>query len=601
MSGVALSLRRQTNELASLFERRVSSLKDRDDIISTIRSIDAAFATHSAKTFFGLGEHEAIGIDGSMDFDEVLELLLFYVCASGYACKFQVTEDRVAFSLNDAVRQQGLSMSAAVPLWEEDLPNITDEVQVAETDIDLRRLRERIPFALMTMAELYLGLDASRTKNPKLLLFDRPFSGTYPTLVRDTSLLLRRRQSALEGMSTRHGPISLADLHLVSQIGSGTSPVLPRRYNLQAAALRLLLNKGEMSNDELGRELKLTKEQTSKLVERLEKLEERFGESLVEISNGRLTPSERVNTYWGRVSEGCMRIVERTFAGSEYPLVTPEGKWLSALDLSFVNLVLMHALTREVKERGILVVGVAKDTTATEFSRAVMPIALTAQSPKAKPELSELKSDRALLTILSAVNPSKISTPWRTLAYDACFTTIFWDGEKPIPVRAARHIISREQMFIRAYFQLRSFAEDCSVRSPVFLYDRFYDQSRDGSMTKLEAWEGDRETTITPYLESADRASELDNLILYVLSISDNPEILEAYGHNQLLYLADKYVKEEVGQMKGLLRGVAELELTPLARREKVFMIARRFRDIRAASERARRRGVAQIIREEAG
>jgi hypothetical protein len=65
---------------------------------------------------------------------------------------------------------------------------------------------------------------------------------------------------------------------------------------------------------------------------------------------------------------------------------------------------------------------------------------------------------------------------------------------------------------------------------------------------------------------------------------------MEAYGHNQLLYLADKYVKEEIEQMKGLLRGVVELELTPLARREKVFTIARRFRDLRAASEKARKR-----------
>jgi hypothetical protein len=67
---------------------------------------------------------------------------------------------------------------------------------------------------------------------------------------------------------------------------------------------------------------------------------------------------------------------------------------------------------------------------------------------------------------------------------------------------------------------------------------------------------------------------------------------LEAYGHNQLLYLADKLVKGEVQLMKGLLRGVVDLELTPLARREKVFSIARRFRDLRAESESARRRAV---------
>jgi hypothetical protein len=56
--------------------------------------------------------------------------------------------------------------------------------------------------------------------------------------------------------------------------------------------------------------------------------------------------------------------------------------------------------------------------------------------------------------------------------------------------------------------------------------------------------------------------------------------------------LADKLVKGEVQLMKGLLRGVVDLELTPLARKEKVFSIARRFRDLRAESESARRQAV---------
>lgn len=90
-------------------------------------------------------------------------------------------------------------------------------------------------------------------------------------------------------------------------------------------------------------------------------------------------------------------------------------------------------------------------------------------------------------------------------------------------------------------------------------------------------------------MEDVERRSQVDDLVLLILSACDNPEVLEAYGHNQLLYLADKFVKREVQLMKGLLRGVVDLELTPLARKEKVFSIARRFRDLRAESESARR------------
>lgn len=99
----------------------------------------------------------------------------------------------------------------------------------------------------------------------------------------------------------------------------------------------------------------------------------------------------------------------------------------------------------------------------------------------------------------------------------------------------------------------------------------------------------EKPTQLHFYLEDAGKRNQLDDLILLILSACDNPEVLEAYGHNQLLYLADKFVKREVQLMKGTLRGVVDLELTPLARKEKVFSIARRFRDLRAESESARR------------
>ena len=105
----------------------------------------------------------------------------------------------------------------------------------------------------------------------------------------------------------------------------------------------------------------------------------------------------------------------------------------------------------------------------------------------------------------------------------------------------------------------------------------------------MTAIERKKPTQLHFYLEDAGKRNRLDDLILLILSACDNPEVLEAYGHNQLLYLADKFVKREVQLMKGLLRGVVDLELTPLARREKVFSIARRFRDLRAESESARR------------
>jgi hypothetical protein len=105
----------------------------------------------------------------------------------------------------------------------------------------------------------------------------------------------------------------------------------------------------------------------------------------------------------------------------------------------------------------------------------------------------------------------------------------------------------------------------------------------------MDALEEKQRVALNFYMEPKGKRSAIDDLILLILSACDNPEVLEAYGHNQLLYLSDKLVKAEVQLMKGLLRGVVDLELTPLARREKVFSIARRFRDLRAESESTRK------------
>jgi len=100
MSFLAEKLRRQTSELANLLTRRINDLKDREGLASFIRSLSKS---RNGASFFEPGDYYAVGIDGSMDYDEVLEMLLFYVCATGFRCKFTVN-DEIKFSLDEVVR-----------------------------------------------------------------------------------------------------------------------------------------------------------------------------------------------------------------------------------------------------------------------------------------------------------------------------------------------------------------------------------------------------------------------------------------------------------------------------------------------------------------
>ena len=108
-----------------------------------------------------------------------------------------------------------------------------------------------------------------------------------------------------------------------------------------------------------------------------------------------------------------------------------------------------------------------------------------------------------------------------------------------------------------------------------------------GASTEIEYVERGSLQKMKPYLEGKE-LNELDNAILYVLARSDNPEVFEAFGHNQLLYLADKAVKAEVRMLRSSLRGVADLRVGGVSRRRKIFGLATPYRQQRAEAEHAR-------------
>jgi hypothetical protein len=598
LAALSGGLRRSTAELASLFQIRMDMLRGRPDIISQLRPLRNADLPDLEKW---LPEPRvAVGIDGSMDYDEVLEMLLFYVAAGGYQCKFKIEDSHLNFDLLNATRTENLFTSAAVPLWEEDLLNLVPSTEQIESEVDFRRTMERIPFALMTMAELYLAWKIISTSAVRILFLDRPFSGTYPSLYRDASFMLMRKKLAFDGLVTREGPIERFDLRVALAIGSGCSYVPARGIYLPYAILNFLVQKPRATKNEIIHSLNLKSERFDEGLKRLRALDEAAGSQIIAQEDmDSVQISERVLSTWKRVRALALETANRIFdpsASVKHPLMMDNSRWLSVIELNSLNLFLVEALVEEAFKNNVLVIGIAKDTTATDFTRAALPTSLMMQGGAAK--LPGLKSDKALLTILSTANSDSLPTPWRTFSYDGCMATLIATPNAAVKLRAARQTITREHLFVRCYFQLRTFQNDPDIRAPVFLYDRLYTPAHDeGFSREMSAIERDRKVMLHLYLETEGTRSQQDDLVLLILAACDNPEVLEAYGHNQLLYLADKLVKGEVQLMKGLLRGVVDLELTPLARREKVFSIARRFRDLRAESESARKQAVQTPIR----
>jgi hypothetical protein len=306
---------------------------------------------------------------------------------------------------------------------------------------------------------------------------------------------------------------------------------------------------------------------------------------ILEGDEGHMKVREELGGYRERLRQLALQVSDRLFLGTEHPLRV-DGEWLTTTELNVVNYVLLGSLVERARERGVLLVGLTKDTNSSDISRSLMELCGVPQ------EINPgMRHDRVMLSVVSVTNSTICRPPWRSVGYDSCFSTLTKNDEDvggtTPKLRAARKVATREKLFVRFFFQSRA-SSRTQYRSPVFLLDRPYDpRYDDGFEEEVEYVEKGRVERMKPYLE-LNGVNELDNAVLYLLSKSDNPEVFEAYGHNMLLYLADKAVKADVKMMRGTLQGLVNLELTPLARREKLFSIVRRWRDSRSEMESAR-------------
>src|SRR5437016_5671299 len=170
-SEIAEKLSQQTSQLVSDFEKRLDAFSHRDDLMELTIGVDSAGASSLAREYFGEGEHIATGVDGSRDYDERLQMMLFYSNATAYSCPFTVGED-VLFELKEARREAKLSATSAIPLWLEDVASVMPYLE--EGELELEHSIERIPNAFMTLGELYLALKA--VEKSRIIFLDRPRS-----------------------------------------------------------------------------------------------------------------------------------------------------------------------------------------------------------------------------------------------------------------------------------------------------------------------------------------------------------------------------------------------------------------------------------------
>ena len=585
--------------LGRLLSSRMDDIESSLDLSPLVRRLDEEAARRKLLEFFGPGVVQALGVDGSMSYEDRMEIVVLYIAVSGFRVPLEIAgngELRARFE--EMRREEKYTFSTVIPIWIEDLNEIVSAREVGVTR-SLEAVMESVPFALMTFGEYYMGLRGLRG-DVDVLILDRPLASSIHPYRRDArKLLFDEGGGRLAGLRVDGERVSAADIFLAVYAGPfvGGRPLFPMPYRGRfriPAIVQFIVERGGYADvHEIRSRFGIGDAEWRRALRKLTALDASLGNELfVETAGPRLELRDERMAYWERVRALIDYVGRRLFSGSGgHPLYLGEGRWLSTRDVNTLTLLAIYEIARVEAERGKLVIGIGKDTYVTDLHRSVIPLSAHLGLVKRGVKVP-IKSDRPLLTLASSLRPDVFRTPWRFAGYDGAFATLVENDEGPddVPLKAARKVIYPEGLIVRSYFQLRSLrgAGGVEVKSPVFFYDRFQRPEDAAMRVEVKALEGRSEVTIRPYLEVV--MSEIDNMILYMLSRMDNPEITEATGHNYLLFMADKDVKAAIAMVKEMVIGAADARINEVIRDRRVFVVTRRFRDFRRLVEARRRR-----------
>jgi uncharacterized membrane protein YgcG len=633
-------VRSSTRFLLNSFKGKIDELKTSSgpDIRKLMRfGVDQRSACSTGRAFFGSDEVGYVAVDGTCSIDQHLDLLVFYVGAFGYSGILRLENDEIKVGDPVPMNQSSMAISASIPLSEEDAATVFGRRTESGTEVET----DRLPYALMHLAEYYIALGAmvASERGPegqpkcKVVLLDRPLAGDVAHLVWSTRDLIQDHMSVLEGMETPAGRVTNLDLELARLLVANPELQIPaaRSQLLKLAALSLLFNehngKEGMTLAEIVRELDADPGVLPRLAQDLRELDSSHHifqvgadddegadkkAALDGRGEARLKLRAGIKDYRERVVSAALVVAAHVFEPKGgHPLrIRASGnqaeRWVTADDLDLLVLIFILELTRKAWSESILPIGFIKDSGASELVKTVVPLLKDSGLVDFSHPLPNFNSDKMLLQTNSVVNAASVPTPWHTLDIDAAFRTMVplvaetkekenGGGEEHLPrgearVRGAyRNVIYPERMFVKTYMQLWSSRSDPAVRSHVFTFDRPAYPGYDhwGDLT-IHNRDNDVDEKLLPILNLGE--SSMTNLAMSILVEMAGEVIPEALGHNYPLFLADKKAKFVLQQGRETYLGAVDVELAKSELDQQV-LFSQRFRDYRSEVEAKRKRG----------
>jgi hypothetical protein len=563
-----------------------------DDFLSEliVTEFDYGVGYDTAKRLFGSNKVKFGAVDGSQDQRLVSGLAVFWggAYASTGTIEFRA-DGSPSVEYASGFIERGHGVSSCVPVYVDRISEIDQTIMELSGPgyVTLTKpLTEQavvdnssIASWIMTFSELYLAYKLIVEENVKILLLDKSLSSTQTSLMYDTSRRPRwKTEGAIYGFDIDGVPIDMNEMgygrHYIINSKLQTPP--PRGDYVRYATIYLLQAKGTpMTFEEICEGLGVENQDRAGRV--LKYLKKSVEEHYVLESAGRYRLNPRYVNSWGRLKKLVKMIGDQLFEGTGgNPMRLKKGEgyqWLTTQDLAFLCLYCLYMLMEECWARGVLLVGITKDTTARDFKSHLIPVCATEGIWHLDCQKLERipSTDRMLLQAVSLFNFEQIPVPWSLIEYDSAFQLIVPDFEK-------------------TYVQLDCAKRDPMLRSNVLFIDRltYPEFDLDATVKFLSEYGGAVEPVEVILYRDRKVQNRLQNLLMIILKAMGARSLPEVFGHNKPLFIADKIAKGQRDRVKGIIEATGHWLMTnPKLKRFSFYMNT--FRERRAEVEYARR------------
>ncbi|MFB0561933.1 MAG: hypothetical protein ACETWM_12090 [Candidatus Lokiarchaeia archaeon] len=607
------------------YKNRFSSIEEINDFISKILVTDLNLekAYKTAVEFFGSDRVRFAAVDGTEYSRRLFDFILFFGGAYAANGEIQFHKDsKPTVDYYTKHLEEGRGISSCVPVYINEVPEI-DQTFFSEGDdpeglltqpLSEQEIADNSQIAnwIMTFAEYYLAyLLVTDPSDPvKVLFLDRSLSGTQRAIAKETSKKTYwEKKCAIVGFKVDGEPIDRNDLFIGRyRVLNPELGLPPARGDFLRHSMILLLERKESPLtlkqicEELGIKDPVREEKVGRYLNSLVR------EEIILKSHSKYRINPRYRNSWERISKMVRTLGQGIFqegiegsASSSKMIIDREdgtSQYLSTLDIAFLTLFCFYMLIEECWKRKVLLLGITKDTAASDFKNHFIPVCSNCNlfgctiSPESFSILPN--TDRMLLQSFSFNCSDTLHPPWSLIEYDSAFTTIVPDHDRgPWYVRGARkNKITMERLFLKTYIQLQEAEHDSKLRSNVLLIDRLaypeYDMRKENIESFHQIYVGEEPVNIF-VMKSEGNGNELQNLTLVILRATTTATIPEVFGHNKPLFIADNVAKWNYSLFKNLIDTTKEWIMTNKDLKKFVYYMTS-FRERRGELERLRRR-----------